>query len=30
MGVVGGTPAKVIGTRTGELAYPTVYRPLFH
>jgi putative colanic acid biosynthesis acetyltransferase WcaF len=30
MGVVAGSPAKSIGTRTGELAYRTVYRPLFH
>ena len=30
MTVVAGTPAKVIGQRTGELTYPTVFRPLFH
>jgi len=30
MGVVAGSPARAIGTRTGELTYNTVYRPLFH
>lgn len=30
MTVVAGTPAKVIGQRTGELTYPTVFRPLFY
>lgn len=30
MDVVAGIPARSVGTRTGGLAYPTVYRPLFH